>query len=129
MSNLITSIPLSFSSKIKDWMKNSIVDEIILIAIFIALIEICAQNTIKTSDAGTLKFILGLFIYMLVGYILHYAYSRFPMSKINTIWSCLSIISAILLGYLLYDEEINSWLLFAIFFAIIAILCVYKGSN
>lgn len=118
-----------FIDAIQDWMKKSIVDEIILIAIFIALIEMCAQNTIKTSDAGTLKFILGLCIYMLVGYILHYAYSRYPMSKINTVWSCLSIISAILLGYLLYDEEINSWLLFAIFFAIISILCVYKGSN
>lgn len=120
MSNIIVSI--------QNWMKNSIVDEIILMALFIALIESCAQNTIKTSDAGTLKFICGLSIYMIVGYILHYAYSRYPMSRINTIWSCLSIISATILGYLLYDEPMNSWLLFAIFFSIIAILCVYKGS-
>lgn len=114
---------------LQDWMKKSIVDEIIFVAIVIALIESCAQNTIKTSDIGTFKFICGLSIYILVGYLLHYAYSKFPMSKINTIWSCLSIITAVLVGYLLYEEEINSWLLFAIFFATIAILCVYKGSN
>jgi multidrug transporter EmrE-like cation transporter len=120
MSNIISSI--------QNWMENSIVDEILLIALFIALVESCAQNTIKTSDTGTFKFIFGLSIYMIVGYILHYAYSKFPMSRVNTIWSCLSIISATLLGYLLYDEPMNYWLLFAIFFAIIAILCVYKGS-
>lgn len=44
-------------------MNNSIVDEILLLALLIAFIESCAQNTIKTSDHGTFKFILGLLIY------------------------------------------------------------------
>lgn len=116
-------------SKIKNWMNNSIVDEILLLALLIAFIESCAQNTIKTSDHGTFKFILGLLIYMLVGYILHYAYSKFPMSKINVIWSCVSIIVATLLGYWLYDEPINHWIIFSVLFAISAVYCVYKGSN
>jgi multidrug transporter EmrE-like cation transporter len=116
-------------TKIKNWMDNSIVDEVLLLALLIAFIESCAQNTIKTSDHGTFQFILGLLIYMLVGYILHYAYSKFPMSQINVVWSCVSIIVATLLGYWLYDEPINHWIIFSVLFAILAVYCVYKGSN
>lgn len=114
-------------SKIQNWMNNSIVDEILLLALLIAFIESCAQNTIKTSDRGTFKLILGLLIYMLVGYLLHYAYNKYPMSKINITWSCITIILSTLLGYFLYDEPINHWIIFSVLFAISAVYCVYKG--
>jgi multidrug transporter EmrE-like cation transporter len=116
-------------SKIQNWMDNSIVDEILLLALLIAFVETCAQNTIKTSEHSTFQFILGLLIYMLVGYILHYAYSKFPMSKVNVIWSCMSIITATLIGYWLYNEPMNHWIIFSVLFAILAVYCVYKGSN
>lgn len=114
---------------IRSWTGESIIDEVLLIALMIAIVESCAQNTIKESDHGSAKFITGLSIYMGVGYLLHYAYHKFPMSKINVIWSCISIILATLLGYALYDEPLNNWVFASVVFAMIAVYCTYKGSE
>lgn len=119
---------MEFIKNIQKWMENSIVDEVILLAIFIAIIESIAQNTIKNSEHGSLKFIMGLSFYMVIGYILHYGYHKFALGKLNTVWSCISIIFAIGLGSMLYDEPINKWTIMSIILAIGAIYCSYLGS-
>lgn len=116
-------------NNIKTWMENSIVDEIILLAIFVAFVESFAQNTIKSSEHGSLKFILGLAFYMIVGYILHYAYHKFPLGKMNVVWSCISIILAMFIGYLFYDEPMNNWNISSIVLAIAAVYCSYKADH
>lgn len=113
---------------IQKWMENSIVDEIIILAIIIAIIESIAQNTIKTSEHGSLKFIIGLSFYMVIGYILHYGYHRFALGKLNTIWSCISIILAIAIGSSLYDEPMNKWTIMSLLLSIGAIYCSYLSS-
>lgn len=117
---------MSFVQKIQYFMDNSIVDEILVVALVIAIAESIAQNNIKNSDHKSLLFIIGLSFYMVVGYLLHYAYHKFPLGKINVIWSCVSIILAITLRYLLYDEPFNIWYVLAIMFAISAIICSYQ---
>lgn len=120
---------MSILEKIQKWMENSIVDEIILIAIFVAFIESFAQNTIKASEHGSLKFMLGLSFYMGVGYILHYAYHKYPLGKLNVLWSCISIILAMFLGYMFYDEPINNWKIYSIILAVGAVYCSYMGDE
>jgi multidrug transporter EmrE-like cation transporter len=120
---------MSYFKVIQEWMENSIVDEIILIAILVALIESIAQNTIKSSSHGSLLFIFGLIIYSVVGYLLHYAYHKFPLGKMNVIWSCISILLAIGLGYFIYDEHLDSWAILAAIFAVSAVYCYYKSVS
>jgi multidrug transporter EmrE-like cation transporter len=110
---------------IQEWAKKSDADELILFAILIAFVETIAQNTIKTSKHNSFQYIYGILLYTLVGYLLHKAYFIFPISRINVIWSCMSIIIAILLGYFVYDENMNTWLFLSIVFAILAIVCSF----
>jgi multidrug transporter EmrE-like cation transporter len=116
-------------NKIKQFTDNSIVDEIIILAIIVAIIESFAQNTLKTSDHGSIKFMFGLFIYVLVGYVLHYAYHNVPLSKLNVTWSCFSIILAISIGYFLYDEEFDKYTIISLILAIGAIYFANKKMN
>jgi len=115
--------------RIEKWMKESIVDEIILVAIVIAISESIAQNNIKNSESMGWLFISGLLFYIIVGYMLHYAYHKYPLGKLNVIWSCISIITAIVIGYVIYDEPFNGWMLYSMLLAIGAIYCSYKASK
>ncbi len=120
---------MSFLGQIKTFMDNSILDELLFIAMMIAVTESIAQNNIKNSDKMSLLFIVGLLFYIVVGYLLHYAYHKFPLGKLNVVWSCMSIIIAMTLGYLLYDEPFNRWSVLAMFFALSAIYCSFRASN
>lgn len=115
--------------KIQEWASKSIVDEILLIAFIIAISESIAQNNIKNSEHGSFQFIFGLSFYMIVGYILHYAYHKFPLGKLNVIWSCISIILAMGIGYFLYDEPFNQWSVYSIILAIGAIYSAFRAAN
>jgi multidrug transporter EmrE-like cation transporter len=110
---------------IHNWADKSIVDELIVFAIIIAFVEAYAQNNLKTSDN---RYIIGLFVYIFVGYLLHYTYQNFPLSKVNVMWSCLSIILATTFGYLIYKESINSLKILSVLLAICAVYCSYKAE-
>lgn len=119
----------SFIDKFKIWAESSIADDLIMIAVAIAIIESVAQNCIKNSNKDNLSglFLMGLIVYIVVGYLLHYAYHKFPLAKVNVVWSSLSIILAMTLGYVLYNEPMNIWKLMAVLFATAAIYCSYKS--
>lgn len=109
----------SVLNKLYTWSKESVVDEILIFAAIIAIIETYAQNNLKGNNM-----IIGLVLYIAIGYILHFSYHKFPLGKMNVIWSSLSIILATGLGYLFYQEPLNTWKilsvisgLFAIYFA------------
>lgn len=114
--------------KIHDWADKSIVDELLVFAVLIALVETCAQNTLKNADSGSYKIIIGLLIYIMVGYVLHYTYKNFPLSKVNVIWSCLSIIIATSLGYIIYNENFNTLKLLSVLLALGAVFCSYRAD-
>lgn len=110
---------------INEYFKKSWADELILMALLIVIIEQCAQKSLQNSvHLWDFYYILGLFCYILVGWVLHYSYNNYPTSKINVVWSCMSIITAVLLGYALYNDTIDIYKIFAVTFAILAILCV-----
>lgn len=114
--------------KIHDWADKSVVDELLFFALLIAIVETCAQNTLKNSEDDNNKYIIGLIIYAFVGYLLHYTYKNFPLSKVNVIWSCLSIIIATTLGYLIYNENMNNLRILSILLALGAVYCSYKAD-
>jgi multidrug transporter EmrE-like cation transporter len=98
------------------WSKESVVDEILIFAALISLIETYAQSNLK---GGTM--IVGLVFYAMIGYILHFAYNKFPLSKMNVTWSCISIILATFLGYILYKEPLDNWKILSVVSALFAI--------
>jgi multidrug transporter EmrE-like cation transporter len=112
--------------KIRNWTKESIVDEILIFALIVALVESIAQNTIKTSDHGSTWFIVGLCVYAGVGYLLHYLYHEFPLGKMNTVWSCISIILGITIGRVLYNEPVTQNTMIGAGFAMLAIYFANK---
>lgn len=107
--------------------KNSVVDEIIIVVLLIATVEAVAQNTIKQSHPESVNLLFGLFAYILVGYLLHYAYHKYPLSKINVMWSALSIVLAAFFGYILYDEPLSGKFMLAVVFALLAIYLSYDS--
>jgi multidrug transporter EmrE-like cation transporter len=110
---------------INEYFKKSYIDELILMALLIVIIEQCAQNSLqKSSHLWDYYYIIGLVCYVLVGWTLHYSYNNYSTSKINVAWSCMSIITAVVLGYFLYDETFDIYKIFAVIFAILAILCI-----
>jgi multidrug transporter EmrE-like cation transporter len=115
--------------KLHVWADKSIVDELLFFAVLIAFVETCAQNMLKNTDKDDdVQYIVGLFVYAIVGYLLHYTYQNFPLSKVNVIWSCLSIIIATSLGYLVYNENMNNLRILSIVLALGAVYCSYRAG-
>lgn len=106
--------------KIYKWSKESVVDEVLIFAAIIALVETYAQTNLKQQGKVGV-FIVGLVLYSLLGYILHFAYDKFPLSKMNVIWSSISIILAAGLGYVLYQEPLDKWKILSVVAALFAI--------
>ncbi len=113
---------MNILDKITAWAENSYVDEVLILALIIVLIETFAQINIKSSEIGTYKFIIGLLFYTILGFVLHYSYHKFDLGKINVIWSCCSIIIALTIGYLLYDEVMSTNKIISALLALSAII-------
>jgi multidrug transporter EmrE-like cation transporter len=114
-------------NKYSAWAEQSIIDEVIILAITIAIVEAIAQNLIKSSGNNTdSKTIFGLSFYIIVGFLLHHAYNKFDLSKVNVIWSCISIVLATTLGYFIYNEHIGWKNILAV---VLALGAVYFASS
>lgn len=107
--------------KLYEWGKNSIIDEILIFAVILVCVESFAQYNLKSDHAFSIKIVQGMVMYGFLGYILHYSYDKFPLSKMNITWSSMSIILAALLGYMLYGENMSKNKVFAIVFALLAV--------
>lgn len=90
--------------------------DIVIYSVIVSFLESFAQTNLKSGNL-----IVGIGGYALVAYSLYYLYTQFKLSSFNIIWSSISIVSAALIGYTLYNEDINIYKKFAIFFALIAI--------
>ena len=113
---------MNILDKFTNFFKDTWIDEAIAIALLISLVEQCAQNNLKNANTNQ-QMMFGLLFYIGVGWILHYSYHNFSMSKVNIVWSCVSIIASITLGYLLYDEGFSIKRAMSLIFALAAIYC------
>jgi len=99
-----------------------IIYAIILITIFEATGQLCLKK-FKTSSANSYSyFLLGLLFYMLVCGLLCYCYAhKGHLGSVNLMWSCMSIIFVIIVGYVFLQETLKIHDFIAIFFALLAI--------
>jgi multidrug transporter EmrE-like cation transporter len=95
---------------------------IILAVLLIVLCETLAQACLKQSEKQSIFFIIALFLYAIVCYLLVICYfNNGHLGQVNLLWSSFSIISVIAVGYLLFDETIDTNKLMAISLAVGAI--------
>lgn len=102
--------------QVKKFTGDSVIDDIVILVVIIALTESIAQNQLKQQNL-----VVGMVVYMAVGYILHYSYHNYALSKLNVMWSSLSIVLATGLGYMVYDEKLTSDSFIAMAFGLLAI--------
>lgn len=104
---------------------------ILILALALTTIEAFAQNSLKLSQIHNCqyRFIFGLLFYVCVGLTLRYSYDSVGLGQMNLVWSSCSIITAIVIGYLLYDEPFNTFTLIAILFALSAVFCSHLANQ
>lgn len=104
--------------------KQSHVYILITLVVIISILEICGQTCIrKFRDNGRKHFIiLGIALYLVVVLLLFHSYQYHGMGIVNLLWSCLSIIMAIIVGHFIFNEEFNHYMAIAIVLAFGAIV-------
>lgn len=104
---------------------------IIGFAILIAILESCAQNSLKQSELYKCekRFYIGIFFYTTVAYALYRAYKDIGLGQMNLVWSCLSIILALSAGHLFYNEPFNKYTALSITLAFAAIVTAYLSTR
>jgi multidrug transporter EmrE-like cation transporter len=97
---------------------------VLLSIIFIVISEAIAQTCLKKShyDHMPILFYVGIIFYGIVCMLLLNCYKNgYNMGRLNLIWSCCSIITIIVVGYLVFEEKIYPHDIAAILFAILAV--------
>lgn len=104
---------------------------VIWIIVGITIVEACAQATLKTARAKKMAYLvpLGVLFYAIVAYLLFVSYKYEGLGHVNLVWSCASIIIAILVGCLLFNEPHNRYTYIAITLAFAAIYFAHRADE
>lgn len=110
---------LDIVSKLPHYNQNILVA---ILLIFIVLSEASAQYCLRRCkrDQKFHLFLMGVFFYGLVCLGLFNMYSMKEMGIVNFLWSCLSIITMLLIGITVFHEEVNRY-------DLIGIVMVFTG--
>lgn len=101
------------------------------LVITISIFEICGQTCIrKYRDNGRIHFIIfGIIMYLTVVALLFHSYRFHGMGIVNLLWSCLSIILAIVVGHFVFKESFNHYMAIALVFAFAAVVFANKAQS
>ena len=104
---------------------------VIWIIVAITIVEACAQATLKFSRAREMPYLvpLGIFFYAVVAMLLFFTYKYEGLGHVNLVWSCASIIIAILIGCMLFNEPHNKYTYIAILLAFAAIYFAHRADE
>lgn len=103
-------------------MKNEDLTSMIVISIIISIIEQIGQYLLKKSEKiFDVYYTSGVVFYILVAITFHYIYNNYNVIKVNIIWSCITVILAVILGSLFENEDLTYNKIIALLFAILAI--------
>ena len=96
---------------------------LLLYAFLLSVFEATSQACIKKARLSGvwLWLLLGALMYMIIVGILYISYKCGGMGKVNLMWSCMSIILAIITGIIIFKEDFNIYTILAIIFAGIAV--------
>jgi len=92
----------------------------------IIVFEAMSQGSLKSYylGRGNKYFILGLFGYLVVSILLTRSYKYDGMGEVNMLWSGLSVITILLVGYTIYGEKIHWHDFFALIFIMLGIVLI-----
>lgn len=104
---------------------------VIWIILAITVFEACAQTSLKTARAKNKIYLipLGVAFYATVATLLYFSYKYEGLGHVNLVWSCISIIVAILIGCLLFNEPHNKFTYIAILLAFAAIYFAHRADE
>jgi drug/metabolite transporter (DMT)-like permease len=104
---------------------------VIWLVVGITLVEACAQATLKTAHIKGMPYLvpLGMLFYAVVATLLYFSYKYEGLGHINLVWSCVSIIIAILIGCILFHEPHNKYTYVAIILAFGAIYFAHRADE
>jgi drug/metabolite transporter (DMT)-like permease len=104
---------------------------VIWLVVGITLVEACAQATLKTARIKGMPYLvpLGVVFYAVVATLLYFSYKYEGLGHINLVWSCVSIIIAILIGCILFHEPHNKYTYVAIILAFGAIYFAHRADE
>jgi len=95
----------------------------LILLILIIFIEAAAMSTIEYSANNKNNYyIIGILLYVLVGYILYRILLHSPLAITNAKWNVVSIILVTGIGVLFFKETLTIYEKFGIGFAILSII-------
>ncbi len=99
--------------------------------VLITLTEICAQTCLKMARVkkNALLLMVGIILYLLVATLLYRCYQFEGMGHTNLVWSCMTIILAMVVGVYLFKEPFNRYNWIAIALALGAIYFAHRGDE
>lgn len=104
---------------------------VIWLIVAITLAEAFAQASLKTARMKRMPYlvVLGVIFYTAVATLLYLTYRYEGLGHVNLVWSCASIIIAILVGCILFNEPHNRYTYIAIFLAFAAIYFAHRADE
>ena len=101
----------------------------ILLLVLIVVVEAVAMSTIEYgANNRSNVYIIGILLYLLVGYILYKLLINNTLAMTNAKWNILSIIIVTAIGLLYFKEKLSIYEKFGLGFAILSI-CLMEYEN
>jgi multidrug transporter EmrE-like cation transporter len=99
----------------------------------ITLSEAIAQSCLKQARADTshcnVLIGIGLIAYVVVAILLFKTYKFEDLGHTNLVWSCLSMIVALIVGSVFFNEVVNGFTILSIALACAAIACAHLSRE
>jgi multidrug transporter EmrE-like cation transporter len=109
-----------------------ILNNLLVIIILISGVECIAQGCLKTffSNNQLYLFILSIACYGIVCFLLVRSYRFKSMGLINCLWSGMSVLFILMVGYIIFSETLNIRDIFGVIFIIFGTwLILYDGPH
>jgi multidrug transporter EmrE-like cation transporter len=124
---------MPFRSIVEPHLPDSELGIVVAFAICIAFFETISQNSLKYysgnyESCSHMMMGIGLAGYVMVALLLLTSYNFVAMGKMNLIWSCISIITACVLGYIIFQENFDNYTISSIVLALSAIYVAHLGE-
>lgn len=105
----------------------------IQIVVLISIIEMFTQVCLKKGTTSVNKNRDKYLFYGMIGYsiiccLLWKNFSFDGMGQVNLLWSCISIVTAFIAGFILFKEPVNKYTGYSIVFALIAVYFSYLSD-
>jgi multidrug transporter EmrE-like cation transporter len=86
-----------------------LLNNLLVIIILISSVECVAQGCLKTffNNSQVYLFVISVVCYVIVCYLLVRSYQFKSMGLVNCVWSGISVIFILMVGYVIFSEAIN----------------------